>query len=634
MKPLRLCALAIVAIFAGVLSAQDGPQKGRIKKIDADKSTVIITDARGLDVQLKVTTDTRVMNGDGQQIDNLFKEKAFGVGAAVTFRFDEKFNLVGIKLEAAGAGKQPKDGPQRGKLVKIDLDKLTVTIKSGDKEIEAVAHEKTLFFEAKGDSVKEKLASFKAGAEVQFVVRSMDGKNQLVGMRLFKEGEKKGGPPLVKVDSSKLVPINELGNKEYKDGFKGGFYLDGKNERPKAHEEAGLRLAKSVQPLNADGKPDPNGRIVMMSVGMSNTSQASNGFQKALASTEGINPKFVFVNGAVGGQTAKITQSTESDQGAKYWGIVDQRLKEAKLTREQVQIIWIKQADGGPNQGFPAYAKKLEDELANLVKIFPKRFPNAKLVYLSSRTYGGYATTPLNPEPYAYESGFSVKWLIERQIKGGGGLELRREERRRESAVAELGPAPLGQRLQETPGRRLQLRARGFQPCRRHAPHRARLGKDRPLDGALLPERYDVAVVVRGESEVTSKGEHMAPWPCQPRPYSGCGRLITDLLIEMVPDQERAKPEFRAVLTQTPGGAITCPYCQGAVEYAIDGKTLTASARTPLRYSRLRMEARAKDYGDQRIPTEAAMTPEQWIAEDKLMPGALQGYLYAEDDSP
>jgi hypothetical protein len=430
MKPLRLVAIALVALLSGVLSAQDGPQKGRIKKIDADKSTVIVT-SDGKDIALQVSAETRVMNADGQQIEDLFKDKTFAVGAAVVFKSDGQ-TLVGIKLEAGGAGKQPKEGPniQRGKLVKIDLDKLTVTLKAGDKEVEAVAHEKTLFFEAKGDSVKEKLATFKAGAEVQFVVRPMDGKNTLVGMRLFqegpkKDGDKKGPPPFVKVDSSKLVPLNELGNKEYKEGFKGGFYPDGKNERPKAHEEAGLRLAKSVQPLGADGKPDPiNGKIVMMSVGMSNTSQASEGFQKVLRSADGINPQFAFINGAVGGQTAAITQSTESAQGAKYWGIVDMRLKEAKLTREQVQVIWIKQADGGPSQGFPAYAKKLEDELANLVKIFPKRFPNAKLVYLSSRTYGGYATTALNPDPYAYESAFSVKWLIDRQIKGEADLNF------------------------------------------------------------------------------------------------------------------------------------------------------------------------------------------------------------------
>jgi hypothetical protein len=51
------------------------------------------------------------------------------------------------------------------------------------------------------------------------------------------------------------------------------------------------------------------------------------------------------------------------------------------------------------------------------------KFPNCLLVYCSSRTYGGYATTSLNPEPFAYESGFSVKWLIEKQITGDPSLE-------------------------------------------------------------------------------------------------------------------------------------------------------------------------------------------------------------------
>jgi hypothetical protein len=29
-----------------------------------------------------------------------------------------------------------------------------------------------------------------------------------------------------------------------------------------------------------------------------------------------------------------------------------------------------------------------------------------------------------------------------------------------------------------------------------------------------------------------------------------------------------------------------------------------------------------------------AMTPEQWVAEEKLMPGALHGYHYVEDGTP
>jgi Cu/Ag efflux protein CusF len=324
------------------------------------------------------------------------------------------FGLIGIILVAGFVSAQ--DGTQRGKIVKLDLDANTITLKVGDgKEREAHLTEQTQVFEAKGATRKEKLQSFKVGAEVRFRIVEKDGKNFLFGIAPFIDKQQPPAP--AKTDLTKLIPLNEMGTKEYQ-GFKGGFYPDGANERPKAHEAAGLKLAKSVQPLDADGKPDPNGKIVFLSVGMSNTSQASDGFRKVLAKENGKNPHLIFVNGAVGGQTAVITQSTTTPQGAKYWAIVDQRLQEAKLTRAQVQAIWIKQADGGPTQGFPAYAKKLEEELVRTVQIFPERFPNAKLVYLSSRTFGGYATTRLNPEPYAYESGFSVKWLIERQIKG------------------------------------------------------------------------------------------------------------------------------------------------------------------------------------------------------------------------
>jgi hypothetical protein len=46
------------------------------------------------------------------------------------------------------------------------------------------------------------------------------------------------------------------------------------------------------------------------------------------------------------------------------------------------------------------------------------------------------------------------------------------------------------------------------------------------------------------------------------------------------------------------------------------------------------MELRTNDYGSQKSPPEAAMTPEQWVAEEKLMPGALQAYTYVEDSAP
>lgn len=123
--------------------------------------------------------------------------------------------------------------------------------------------------------------------------------------------------------------------------------------------------------------------------------------------------------------TASAIQDPDDNAvGTRCWNTIDERLKSAGLAREQVQVVWMKQADAGPTQGFPGYAKKLEGELARIVQVLPKRFPNVKLAYLTSRTYGGYATTRLNPEPYAYESGFAVKWLIEQQLQGQPSLNF------------------------------------------------------------------------------------------------------------------------------------------------------------------------------------------------------------------
>ena len=422
MKTWRIFGIVGLVLLASVLPGQDGPQKGTIKKVDADNRTFTLT-ADGKDLIVKVTAKTKVMDANNMQIADPFKDQRFKPGTPIFFKADGD-TLLGIRVGAgAGGGKQPQPGEIKlAKIVKIDFDKMTITLKTPDKDLELLMTEESQVLGAKGKGLRERLQGFKASAEVNYVARQKDGKDYLFGIRLL---DGKGDPPVLdKVDSSKLVPLNELGDKEYKGGYKGGFYPEGKNERPKDHEAAGLRFAKQIQPRNAAGKVDPQGKIVLLSVGMSNTSQASQGFQKVLAAAEGVNPQVAFVNGAVGGQTASRIQDPNNADGAKYWGIVDQRLKEAGVTRDQVQVIWIKEADAGPNQGFPGYAKKLEEELTRIVQIFPKRFRNAKLVYLSSRTYGGYATTRLNPEPYAYESAFSVKWLIERQIKQEAGLNF------------------------------------------------------------------------------------------------------------------------------------------------------------------------------------------------------------------
>jgi hypothetical protein len=312
-----------------------------------------------------------------------------------------------------------------GVLQKVDADKGSVDVfAGGQRRTLAIAKDAT-FLDAEGKDLPDGLKSrdLKEGAEVTITVERAGGAPVLRSIRLGRKANPKpAAAPPDPVDSSKLVPLTEMGAQEY-NGFKGGLYPDGKNERPAAHEARGLALASGIKPLDGDGNPAAEGKIVILTVGMSNTSQDSTAFIQAAGRDPDRNPAVVIVNGAQGGMTAaRIQNPDDNGSGTKYWTTVDERLKAAGATRAQVQVVWIKEADAGPDQGFPKYARTLEEELVKVVGLLPSRFPHLALCYLSSRTYGGYAKTRLNPEPYAYESGFSVKWLIERQLGGEAAL--------------------------------------------------------------------------------------------------------------------------------------------------------------------------------------------------------------------
>ncbi|MGH9339313.1 MAG: hypothetical protein ACRD1R_06950, partial [Acidobacteriota bacterium] len=154
--------------------------------------------------------------------------------------------------------------------------------------------------------------------------------------------------------------------------------------------------------------------IVLLSIGMSNTTQEFQVFQQIAAKDPEVNPRLAIVDGAQGGQAADAT----ADPGARYWEVVEERLSSLGLTPAQVQAAWIKQAVRMPLRPFPAEARRLKGYLISTLHNLKDRFPNLKITYLSSRIYAGFAETPLNPEPHAYESGFSVKWLIADQLAG------------------------------------------------------------------------------------------------------------------------------------------------------------------------------------------------------------------------
>jgi hypothetical protein len=232
--------------------------------------------------------------------------------------------------------------------------------------------------------------------------------------------------------STGYTPLNDLGAGMYLGQFQGGLYSGGSNILPASHSAAGMAQRAMITPRDGAGNPSAAGKVVFLSIGLSNTTQEFCGgafpncqsfsFIGQASSSPAVNhTDLVIVDGAIGGQTPP---TWDSPTDANYDAVRDQRLAAAGVTEAQVQAIWIKLADSNPHVSLPdagADAYVLEQGLGDVVRACKARYPNLRLIYLTSRIYAGYASSALNPEPYAYESGFSVKWLIDAQIRQQAG---------------------------------------------------------------------------------------------------------------------------------------------------------------------------------------------------------------------
>ncbi|HET7464431.1 MAG TPA: hypothetical protein VFJ82_24440 [Longimicrobium sp.] len=222
------------------------------------------------------------------------------------------------------------------------------------------------------------------------------------------------------------LPLTDMGSTTYK-GFAGGLYPGG-NAPPQAHHDAGVTAARRIVPRDVNGNAVSTGKYVLVSIGMSNTTQefCSQGgglpcnawtFMGQAASDASVNhTRLAIVNGALGGQVA---ESWDQPTDANYDRVRDQVLAPQGLGEKQVQVAWVKVAHANPTTALPdanADAYLLERDMGNMVRALKTRYPNLQQVFFTSRIYAGYATTTLNPEPYAYESGFAVKWLVQAQI--------------------------------------------------------------------------------------------------------------------------------------------------------------------------------------------------------------------------
>jgi hypothetical protein len=224
------------------------------------------------------------------------------------------------------------------------------------------------------------------------------------------------------------IPLPDLGPGTYtRDGHTepGGLYPDAWCIRPPELEARALDIARNqIQPLDAQGNPDPQGgKIVMMSAGMSNTNIFFEGrpdllhtaFHKRTDNDPARNPQLVIVNGAQGTRAAMDWEAVDSTT----YSTMESLLAKARATPAQVQVVWVLHAlrETGP---FPTYAQELQRYLEATARNLKVHFPNIKLVYYSSRerAYILYR----KGEPDCYEAGFSVRWMIDKQMKGDPNL--------------------------------------------------------------------------------------------------------------------------------------------------------------------------------------------------------------------
>lgn len=221
--------------------------------------------------------------------------------------------------------------------------------------------------------------------------------------------------------STPMEALTDLGTGSYQ-GYEGGLYPNGSNTDPTPHATDGITFADGIVPLNGQGQSDPTGNYVLLAIGESTAQNEFTTFLPLANADPAKNPSLVIVNGAQGGATPNEFVSS----GSYYWStILENYLPQNGVTANQVVAIWIEDTDSIKTGSFPADMTTMQSEYESMMQDFLTNFPNVKLVYWSSRVYGGFSNglvNPDDPEPYAFEAGYAVKDAIADQINGAANL--------------------------------------------------------------------------------------------------------------------------------------------------------------------------------------------------------------------
>ncbi len=223
-------------------------------------------------------------------------------------------------------------------------------------------------------------------------------------------GGSAGAPANQRKAPASLKPLSDMTAADRYEGEDGGLYGGGKNTPPEALAKAASAALAQIKPID--------GKVVLVSISMSNATMEFSTFKRIADADSRKSPQLTIVDCAQGGQA--MAEWVNPD--GRPWQEAMNRIANAQVSPAQVQVAWIKLANKGPGGSMAEHLAKLETDTTKVLQNAKAKFPNLRIAYLGSRIWAGNAKGGLNPEPYAYESAFGVRHLIQQQMKGDAAL--------------------------------------------------------------------------------------------------------------------------------------------------------------------------------------------------------------------
>jgi len=221
--------------------------------------------------------------------------------------------------------------------------------------------------------------------------------------------------------SAPIIPLTDLGTVKYL-GQSGGLYDNGNTDM--TYQAIGHGFAVN--------NIDKSNAYIFVALGFSNPNLEFDKFATIATPTLTPGTNLSLVDAAEGSESACCMSGRCSNGCLNYWskpgGYVDNKLQQ---NEDEVATVWLKVTNISDTSAFPLDATNLQCDIETIItgvvpavpsicpNTFTPAFPglktffhNLQLVYVTSRSYAGYAGDSLNPEPYSYETGFGDKFAV------------------------------------------------------------------------------------------------------------------------------------------------------------------------------------------------------------------------------